>query len=77
MTEMAIQPPQLGHLLDMKPTLTLIQFILPEELTHSPLQLATLQETFGPLGEIAEIFLFELRPEGFIIFRQSTYTPRG
>jgi len=64
MTEMAIQPPQLGHLLDMKPTLTLIQFILPEELTQSPLQLVTLQETFGPLGEIAEIFLFKPRPEG-------------
>jgi len=56
MTEMAIQPPQLAHLLDMKQALTWIQFILPEELTHSPLQLATLQETFGPLGEIAEIF---------------------
>jgi len=77
MTEMTIQPPQLAHLLDMKSALTWIQFILPEELTHSPLQLGTLQETFGPLGEIAEIFLFEPRPEGFIIFRQSTYTPRG
>jgi len=51
MTEMTIQPPQFTHLLDMKPALTWIQFILPEELTQSPLQLATLQIIFGPLGE--------------------------
>jgi len=75
MTEMVIQPPQLAHLVDMKPALTWIQFILPEELTHSPLQLATLQDTFGPLGEIAEIFLFEPRPEGFIIFHGSLQIP--
>jgi len=75
MTEMAIQPPQLAHLLDMEPALTWIQFILPEDLTHSPLQLATLQETFGPLGDIAEIFLFEPRPEGFIIFHGSLQIP--
>jgi len=49
--------------------------VLPEDLTHSPLQLATLQETFGPLGEIAEIFLFEPRPEGFIIFHDSLQIP--
>jgi len=46
-----------------------------EDLTHSPLQLATLQETFGPLDEIAEIFLFESRPEGFIIFYSSLQIP--
>jgi len=34
MTEMANQPLQLAQLLDMKPALTWIQFILPEELTH-------------------------------------------
>jgi len=37
--------------------------------------LDTLQETFGPLGEIAEIFLFEPRPEGFIIFHGSLQIP--
>jgi len=66
---MVKQPPQLAHLLDMKPALTWVQFILPEELTHSPLlQSTTLQETFGPLCERAEIVLFKPRPEGFIIF---------
>jgi len=59
----------------MKPALTWIQFILPEDLTHSPLQLATLQDTFGPLGEIAEIFLFDPRPEGFVFFHDSLYIP--
>jgi len=63
--ERAIQPPQLAHLLDMQPALTWIQFILPEELVYSPIQSATLQETFGPLGEIAEIFLFKPRAEGW------------
>ena len=71
MTEMTNQPPQLAHLLDMKPALTWVQFILPEELTHSSLQSNILQETFGPLGEIAEIFLFKPQPEGFIIFYDS------
>jgi len=75
MTEMANHPPQLTHLLDMKPALTWVQFILPEELMHSPLQSATLQEIFGPLGEIAEIFLFKPRPEGFIIFHGSLKIP--
>jgi len=74
-TATATQLPQLAHFLDMKPALTWIQFILPEDLTHSPLQLATLQDTFGPLGEIAEIFLFEPRPEGFIIFHDSLHIP--
>ena len=71
MTEMTNQPPQLAHLLDMKPALTWVQFILPEELTHSSLQSNILQETFGPLGEIAEIFLFKPQPEDFIIFYDS------
>jgi len=57
-TATATQLPQLAHFLDIKPALTWIQFILLEALTHSPLQLATLHDTFGPLGEIAEIFLF-------------------
>ena len=61
-------PPQLALLLDMKPALTWIQYNLPEELTHSILQLATLQATFGSLSYIAEIFQFEPRSEGFIIF---------
>jgi len=67
-TERAEQQPQLVHILDMKPALTWVQFILPETLTHSPLQSTILQDTFGPLGEIADIFLFKPRPEGFIIF---------
>jgi len=32
--ELANQPPQLTHLLDMNPALTWFQFVLPEELTH-------------------------------------------
>ena len=64
MKQRAIQPPQLAYLLDMHPALTWIQFILSEELVHSPLQLATLKETFGPLGELSEIFLFKPRAEG-------------
>jgi len=75
MTEMVKQPPQTAHLLDMKPALTWVQFILPEELTHSPQQSTPLQETFGPLGEIAEIFLFMPRPEDFIIFHGSLKIP--
>jgi len=59
-TATATQLPQLAHFLDMKPALTWIQFILPEALTHSPLQLTTLQDTFCPLGEIAEIFFWSL-----------------
>jgi len=74
-TEPTNHPPQLTHLLDIKPALTWIQYKLPEELTHSTIQLATLQATFGSLGDIAEIFLFELRPEGFIIFYGSLQIP--
>jgi len=74
-TTTATQLPQLAHFLDMKPALTWIQFILPEDLTHSPLQLATLHDTFGPLGEIVEIFLFDPRPEGFIIFHDRLHIP--
>jgi len=70
-TEMAEQQPQLAHLLDNKPALTWVQFILLEEIAHSPLQSTTLQDTFGPLGEIAEIFLFTPRSEGFIIFHDN------
>jgi len=47
-TAKATQMPQLAHFLDMKPALTWIQFILPEDLTHSLLQLATLHDTFVP-----------------------------
>ena len=74
-TAKATHMPQLAHFLDMKPALTWNQFILPEDLTHSPLQLVTLHNTFGPLGEITEIFLFKPRPEGFIIFHDSLYIP--
>ena len=74
-TEPTNHPPQLALLLDIKPALTWIQYKLPEELTHSIPQLATLQATFGLLGDIAEIFLFEPRPEGFIIFYGSVQIP--
>jgi len=74
-TAKATHMPQLAHFLDMKPALTWNQFILPEDLTHSPLQLVTLHNTFGPLGEITEIFLFKPRPEGFIIFHDNLYIP--
>jgi len=74
-TAKATHRPQLAHFLDMKPALTWIQFILPEDLTHSPLQLAALHETFGLLGDITEIFLFKSRPEGFIIFHGNLYIP--
>jgi len=58
MTEPTNLPPQIKPLLDTKPALTWIQYEFPEELTHSILQLPTLQATFGLLGDIAEIFLF-------------------
>jgi len=74
-TEPTNHPPQLVLLLDIKPALTWIQYKLPEELTHSILQLATLQATFGSLGDIAEIFLFEPRSESFITFYGSVQIP--
>jgi len=45
------------------------------ESTHSIIQLATLQATFGSLGDIAEILLFEPRFEGFIIFNGRLQIP--
>ena len=74
-TATATYTPRLAHFLDLKPAVTWIQFALPEDLTHPPLQLAALHETFGPLGEIEEIFLFKPRPEGFIIFNGNLYIP--
>jgi len=41
-TATATQMSQLVHFLDMKPVLTWIQFILPEDLTHSPVQLLSM-----------------------------------
>jgi len=67
--------PRLAHFLDLKPAVTWIQFVLPEDLTHPPLQLTALHETFGPLGDIYEIFLFRPRPEGFIIFNGNLHFP--
>ena len=67
--------PRLAHFLDLKPAVTWIQFVLPEDLTHPPLQLAALHETFGPLGDINEVFLFKPRPEGFIIFNSNLHFP--
>jgi len=74
-TAKATHIPRLTHFLDMKPALTWIQFVLPEDLTHSPLQLTALHETFGLLGEITEIFLFKSRPECFIIFYGNLHIP--
>ena len=47
-TATATYTPRLAHFLDLKPAVTWIQFVLPEDLTHPPLQLAALHETFGP-----------------------------
>jgi len=71
----ATYTPRLTHFLDLKPAFTWIQFVLPEDFTHPPLQLPALHETFGPLGEIKEIFLFKPRPEGFIIFNGNLHIP--
>ena len=60
--------PNLAPFLDMRLTLKWVQFILPAEFTYSLLKSTTLHDTFGPFGEIAEIFLFTLQPENFIIF---------
>jgi len=74
-TVTATYTPRLTHFLDLKPAFTWIQFELPEDFTHPPLQLAALHETFGPLGEINEIFLFKPRSEGFIIFNGNLHIP--
>jgi len=71
----ATYTPRLTHFLDLKPTVTWIQFVLPEDLTHPPLHLTALHETLGPLGDINEIFLFKPRPEGFIIFNGNLHFP--
>jgi len=68
-------PPKIIPFLGTKTALTWIQYELPEELTLPLLQLPTLQATFGLLGDIAEIFFFEPRPEGFIIFNGSVQIP--
>jgi len=71
----ATYTPRLAHFLDLKPTVTWIQFALPEDLTHPPLQVTALHETLGPLGDINEIFLFKPRPEGFKIFNGNLHFP--
>jgi len=71
----ATYTPRLAHFLDLKPAVTWIQFMLPEDLTHPPLQYADLHETFGPLGDINEVFLFKPRPEEFIIFNGNLHFP--
>jgi len=67
--------PRLTHFLDLKPALTWIQVVLPEDITHLPLQLPALHENFGPFGDINEIFLFKPRSEGFIIFNHNPHIP--
>jgi len=67
--------PRFAHFLDLKPSVTWIQFALREDLTHPPLQLVALHETLGPLGDINEVFLFKPRPEGFIIFNGNLHFP--
>jgi len=71
----ATHTPQLAHFLDLKPTAKWIQVVLPEDLTHPRLQRATLHQTLGLLGDINAIFLFEPRPEGFIIFTGNLQLP--
>jgi len=71
----ATHTPQLTHFLDLKPTVTWIQVVLPEDLTHPRLQLKALHQTLGLLGDINEIFLFKPRPEGFIIFNGNLHFP--
>jgi len=66
--------PYLAPLLDVSP-LAWVQFILLAELTKSHLKLTTLHETFRLLGDIAEIFLFAPKPEGFIIFHDHLKIP--
>jgi len=67
--------PKLLPLLGTQSALTWIRFELPEGLTPPLLQLPTLQATFGLVGEIAEIFLFEPGPVGFITFYDSVQIP--
>jgi len=67
--------PNIAPLLDMRPTLKWVQFILQTELTYSLLKASTLHDTFGPFGEIAEIFLFAPQPDGFIIFHDHFMIP--
>jgi len=52
-----------------------VQFIFQADLTHSHLKSIILHDTFGLLGEIAEIFLFTPKPEGFIIFHDHLEIP--
>ena len=73
--ELEEPPSNLAPFLDMKRTLNWVQFILPAELTYSLLKSTTLHDTFGPFGEIAEIFLFAPQPEGFIIFHGHVEIP--
>ena len=67
--------PKLVPLLGTQSALTWIQFELPEGLTLPPLQLPALQTTFGLVGDIAEIFIFEPEPVGFIIFYDTVQIP--
>ena len=62
-------------LLGTQSALTWIQFELPEGLTLPLLQLPALQTTFGLVGDIAEIFIFEPEPVGFIIFYDTVKIP--
>jgi len=68
--EIAEPQPHLAPFLDMRPPLKWGQLILPAALTHSLLKLTTLHDTFGLFSKIAEIFLFTLQPEGFIMTGQ-------
>jgi len=66
---------KLVPLLGTQSALTWIQFELPEGLTLRLLQLPALQTTFGLAGDIAEIFIFEPEPVGFIIFYDTVQIP--
>jgi len=71
----ATRLPQRAHFLDVKSMAAWIQVALPEQLTDSRLQQRTLHQTFGLLGGITKIFLFQPRPEGFIIFKGNLHLP--
>jgi len=69
-TEIIAPQPYLAPLLEVRP-LAWVQFILPAELTNSHL----LHETFGLLGDVAEIFLFTPKPKGFVVFHDHFKIP--
>jgi len=73
--EIEEQPVQLASFLNMRPQMGWVQYILPPELTFSPLMFVTLHDNPGHFGEIAEIFQFGVYLEGFIVFHGNPFIP--